>query len=245
MKNGTVNISANDNITNYESRGIKVDGSDATDCHTGKGYIHIENGELNISSDAKALTAGWDASEDATTQITTDDPVPDVIVSGGKLNLTTTTSPRENNTNSLSPEGIEGKHNVTISGGEIIVNTTDDGIQAGNTLEISGGKIYAHSSKNDALDGNGSIIISGGKTMALGASQPEAGLDADNNSNVSYAGGLLIAIGGDNNAPQGSGTTKSFVQTSMGTSSGGGPGGMGVSSELAGVTIALTADGSP
>ncbi len=245
MKNGTVNISANDNITNYESRGIKVDGSDATVCHTGKGYIHIEDGELNISSDAKALTAGWDASEDATTQITTDDPVPDVIVSGGKLNLTTTTSPRENNTNSLSPEGIEGKHNVTIRGGEIIVNTTDDGIQAGNTLEISGGKIYAHSSKNDALDGNGAIIISGGKTMALGSSQPEAGLDADNNSNVSYAGGLLIAIGGDNNAPQGSGTTKSFVQTSMGTSSGGGPGGMGVSSELAGVTIALTADGSP
>ena len=249
MKGGTIHISANDNITNYESRGIKVDGSDATACHTGKGYIHIEDGTLNISSDAKALTAGWEASEDATTQETSDDPQPDVVISGGKITLTTTGTPRENNTNSLSPEGIEGKHNISISGGEIIVNTTDDGIQAGNTLEISGGKIYAHATKNDALDGNRSILISGGKTFALGASAPEGGLDADNNNNVSYTGGLLVAIGGDNNAPQGSGTMKSFIQTSLGTggSSGnpGGPGGgMGGSSELAGVTLALAADGS-
>ena len=249
QKGGSINISANDNISNYESRGIKVDGSDATVCHTGKGYIHIEDGTLNITADAKALTAGWEASEDAATSNTSDDPQPDVVISGGKLTLTTTGTPRENNTNSLSPEGIEGKHNVTISGGEIIVNTTDDGIQAGNMLEISGGKVYAHATKNDALDGNQSVLISGGKTFALGTSAPEGGLDADNNRNVNYTGGLLVAIGGDNNAPQGSNTTKSFVQTSLGTGSSsgnpGGPGGgMGGSSELAGVTLALAADGN-
>ena len=240
QKGGSVYISANDNITNYESRGIKVDGSDATACHTGKGYIHIEDGSLTISADAKALTAGWEASEDATTSDLSDDPQPDVLISGGKLVLTTTGTPRENNTNSLSPEGIEGKHNIVISGGEIIVNSTDDGIQAGNSLEISGGKIFAHATKNDALDGNKSVFISGGKTFVLGASQPEAGLDADNNNNVNYTGGLLVAVGGDNNAPQGSGTTKSFVQTSISTGNSGGPGGMN-SSALAGVTFALAA----
>lgn len=249
QKGGSIYISANDNITNYESRGIKVDGSDATACHTGKGYIHIEDGTLTISADAKALTAGWEVGEDATTKDTSDDPQPDVVISGGNLTLTTTGTPRENNTNSLSPEGIEGKHNVTISGGEIIVNATDDGIQAGQALEISGGKIYVHATKNDALDGNQSILISGGKTFALGATEPEGGLDADNNNNVNYTGGLLVAIGGDNNAPQGSGTTKSFVQTSLGTDSSsgnpGGPGGgMGGSSVLAGVTLALAADES-
>ena len=249
QKGGSIHISANDNITNYESRGIKVDGSDATVCHTSKGYIHIEDGTLIISSDAKALTAGWDADEDATTKDTSDDPQPDVVISGGKLTLTTTGTPRENSTNSLSPEGIEGKHNVTISGGEIIVNSTDDGIQAGNSLEISGGMIYAHATKNDALDANKSLLISGGKTFVLGASQPEGGLDADNNNNVNYTGGLLVAIGGDNNAPQGNTTTKSFIQTSTGSgassgSPGGFGGGMGGSSELAGLTLALTADGS-
>ena len=248
MKGGSVQITANDSITGYESRGIKVDGSDATSCHTGKGYIHIEDGTLTVSADAKALSAGWDADEDATTADSSDDPLPDVVISGGTITLTTTGTPRENNANSLSPEGIEGKRNITISGGEVIVNTTDDGIQAGQALEISGGKIYAHSTKNDAIDSNQSILISGGKTLALGTSQPEAGLDADNNNNVNYTGGLLIAIGGDNNAPQGSATTGSFVSASLGSSSSssgpGGPGGMGGSSELAGVTLALTADGN-
>lgn len=244
MKGGTVNISANDNITNYESRGLKVDGSDETSCNTGKGYIHIMDGSLTISADAKALTAGWEADEDATTSSTADDPSPDIEISGGTLNLTTKGTPRENSTNSLSPEGIEGKHNVTISGGEIVVNSTDDAIQAGNRLEISGGKIFARATQNDAIDSNGSILISGGKTFALGASQPEAGLDADNSSNVNYTGGLLVAIGGDNNAPQGSGTTGSFVSTSIGASTGGMGGPGGGSSALAGVTLALAANGS-
>ena len=251
LKGGNINISANDNITGYESRGIKVDGSDATSCHTGKGYIRIEGGSQTIHSDAKAMTAGWEASEDATTNDTSDDPIPDVTISGGTLNLTTTGTPRENNTNSLSPEGIEGKHNITISGGEFIVNTTDDGIQAGNILTISGGKIFVQATKNDAIDANGSILISGGKTLALGASEPEGGLDADNNNKVNYTGGLIVAIGGANNAPQGNATTKSFVSTSLSTNSSsntpggpGGPGGMGGSSALAGVTLALTADGS-
>ncbi len=250
MKGGSVSISANDSITNYESRGIKVDGSDETACNTGKGYIHILDGSLTISADAKALTAGWEADEDATTSTTSDDPHPDIEISGGKLMLTTTGTPRESSTNSLSPEGIEGKRHVTISGGEIIVNSTDDAIQAGDTLTIGGGRIFARATSNDAIDSNGSILITGGQTIAFGASQPEAGLDADNNSNVNYTGGTLIAIGGDNNAPQGSATTGSFVSTSLGTSSSGGmggmggPGGMGGSSALAGITLALAADGS-
>lgn len=247
MKGGSVSISANDSITNYESRGLKVDGSDETACNTGKGYIHILDGSLTISADAKALTAGWEADEDATTSTTSDDPHPDIEISGGKLMLTTTGTPRESSTNSLSPEGIEGKRHVTISGGEIIVNSTDDAIQAGDTLTIGGGKIFARATSNDAIDSNGSILITGGQTIAFGASQPEAGLDADNNSNVNYTGGTLIAIGGDNNAPQGSATTGSFVSTSLGTSSSGGmggPGGMGGSSALAGITLALAADGS-
>ena len=53
-----------------------------------------------------------------------------------------------------------------------------------------------------------------------------------------------MAIGGDNNAPQGSGTTGSFVSTSIGASTGGRGGPGGGSSALAGVTLALAANGS-
>ena len=245
MLGGSVTISANDNISQYESRGIKVDGSDLTPYHTGKGYIKISGGELNIIADAKGLTAGWDADEDATTSVTGDDPWPDVEISGGTVHITTKGTPRENSTNSLSPEGIEGKRNIRISGGEIVVHSTDDGIQAGENLEISGGKVFSRATSNDGMDSNGSILISGGKILALGASEPEAGLDADNNSNVNYTGGILVAVGGNNNVPLGTGTTGSFVSTSLGTSSGsGGMGGMGGSTALAGETIALAADGS-
>ena len=196
MRGGNLTIEANDNITKYESRGIKVDGSDKTAYNTGKGYIKISGGELTIHSDAKALSAGWDIDEDAKTETTEDDPHPDVIISGGKINIVTSAEPRggrmmgpppdmrfdengnpimpgfmepppdkpgdgfkrrpspnkrkdkkkssnDSSENSLSPEGIEAKRHLTITGGKIHVVSTDDGLNAGQNITISGGEIMA------------------------------------------------------------------------------------------------------
>ena len=94
MTGGKVTIEANDNITNYESRGIKVDGSDKTAYNAGKGYVKISGGELTIHSDAKALSAGWEIDEDAKTETTADDPHPDVFISGGVIDIVTSAEPR-------------------------------------------------------------------------------------------------------------------------------------------------------
>ncbi|GEM_PF-2652275 len=291
MRGGKLVIEANDNITGYESRGIKVDGSDKNEYNTGKGYVKISGGELTIHSDAKALSAGWDIDEDAKTETTEDDPHPDVIISGGVIDIVTSAEPRgrkmgpppemkfdengnpimpefmgpppgmadggrmppdrasegtdngfkrrpspnkrkdkkktgnDNSENTLSPEGIEAKRNLTITGGRIRVVAMDDGINAGESITISGGEIMVWSIANDALDANGYVMITGGLTALFGAADPDGALDADMNRNVTYTGGTLVALGGANNAPEGEDTTGSFAQVTLVESKHGFPGG--------------------
>ncbi len=227
MLGGALVVTAKDTLIpdNCEARGIKVDGVESA-YGAGKGYIKIKGGDLFVQSDAKALSAGWDIEEDAKTNSTDDDPVPDLYISGGRVRISTFAQPRDEmwTDNTLSPEGIEGKNSVYISGGEIIVKATDDAINAGHSIYLSGGKVVAWSSDNDAIDGNKAVVISGGTIVALGASEPEGGIDADASRNVIYMGGVAVAIGGDNNSPAGTGTTGSFVQSGTERK---GPGGRG------------------
>ena len=275
MRGGKVLVHAVDGIDQYESRGIKVDGSDKSPKGYQNGYIHISDGELFIESDSKALSAGWDMEKDAKTQTTDDDPWPDVEISGGRVEVITKGEPRgrrfgppggngdfkmpesfdengnpvmpdmqnppqfpddqaqngenklpperfknvtafksdkdktdESGETKLSPEGIEAKRNLTISGGTVIVHASDDGLNAGKLLTISGGEVYVVSTSNDAIDCNEKIVISGGKTVAFGTTMPDGALDADFDNNVVFTGGLLVALGGANNSPQGEGSKK-------------------------------------
>lgn len=243
MAGGDVTVTGRDGIEKFESRGIKVDG-DEDNYGAGKGYIVIAGGNLTIETDGKALSAGWDKSEDAKTDDTSDDPYPDLTITGGNVKIHTYTEPREgrmgpppgmgrgfgqkNNdgtdntqaqniptmpqntaqngntteeTNTISPEGLEAKGHINLLGGNIHVIATDDAINAGGTLTIAGGNIYTRSTDNDSIDSNGKIVISGGMVMTIGSSEPEGGLDADSEKNVSYTGGIVVAMGGENNHP--------------------------------------------
>ena len=247
MAGGSVDVIGRDDFTNYETRGIKVDGKESA-YGAGKGYVVIVGGNLSIDTDAKALSAGWDLNEDAKTDDTSDDPYPDVTIAGGAVSIHTYGTPRENRMPppgffgrdrdadnaegaaaanepkaddnaqneviTLSPEGIEGKGHVSILGGEVAVVATDDGINVGGILTIGGGRIFVRSTDNDAIDSNGSIVISGGTTVAVGTDNPECGLDADSSRNVSYTGGTVIAVGGSNNSP-GTAENGSFVQLAL------------------------------
>ncbi len=110
-------------------------------------------------------------------------------------------------------EGLESKDTLTINGGELTISTYDDCINASNQITITGGKIYCHASGNDAIDSNGKITISGGEIIALGASQPEAGIDCDYNSNFTLTGGIIVSLAGSNNTPGTSATTQRVVYT--------------------------------
>lgn len=200
---GKLTVNATGATEDDESKGIKVEGSESTG--TGKGYIVINGGYITITSVGKAITAGWDIDEDATTTTdTTDDPDPYVIVNNGVITLTTTGTPYEKTTSSgtisLSPEGIEAKSNLTINSGYFIIKTTDDALNAGNSLTINGGYLYCASSNNDGIDANGDLTLNGGYLVVIGTTASEGPFDYDDDdaSTKNYFtinGGTFVGIG--------------------------------------------------
>ncbi len=214
MENGKITINGTGENTNNESRGIIVEGSED---RPGEGFIEIHGGEINVNTISKGISAKWDIDDDAETTDTTDDPYPYVKITGGKIYVKTTGTPQDESritytftdadgesvteTTKLSPEGIEGKQAIFITGGEISINSTDDCLNSsrdGSALvEISGGKIYAYSSSNDAIDSNGQLVISGGTIVALTATTPECAFDCDNYT-FKITGGTFVGIGTSN-----------------------------------------------
>ena len=130
----------------------------------------------------------------------------ELIITGGTINIT------------QSYEGLEGL-DITISGGDIDMQCTDDGINAaggndasgaggrdqmfggpgggmsaGNgSVVISGGDIFMYA-KGDGIDANGTLEISGGKTIVTGPTQGDtAVLDYDKTATIT--GGIFIGVG--------------------------------------------------
>jgi len=240
MLGGNLTIYGNNSDTYYEAKGIKVDGYDEDEgidesLSAGMGWIVIDGGTLTVTTQGKAISAGYDGDDGVPTS-SENYPVPNVYINGGDINITTLHAPREDSNNAddgVSPEGIEAKNNMYITGGTIVLNTTDDCLNASEAIYISGGYIYAYASQNDAIDAGsdenqGGFYISGGVIVAMGAGAPEGGLDCNSNSRFLYTGGLIIAMGGSNNVPQASGTTAYTVSAG---------------SVSAGTTYALIQDG--
>jgi hypothetical protein len=99
-----------------------------------------------------------------------------------------------------SYEGIESKA-ITINGGDILVNSSDDGINASNghewatsnSFNINGGytAVYAD---GDGLDSNGTITMTDGVVIVHGPTANNNGA-LDTNSTFKISGGTLVAAG--------------------------------------------------
>ena len=226
MLGGNLTIYGNNSDTYYEAKGIKVDGYDEEEgidesLSAGMGWIVIDGGTLTVTTQGKAISAGYDGDDGVPTS-SANYPVPNVYINGGDITITTLHAPREDSRNAddgVSPEGIEAKNNLYITGGTLVLNTTDDCLNASEEIYISGGYIYAYASQNDAIDAGsqenqGGLYISGGVVVAMGAGAPEGGLDCNSNSRFQYTGGLIVAMGGSNNVPQATGTTAYTASTS-------------------------------
>ena len=228
---GVVNITGLNMTEGMENKGIKVDGDEnETEYGKGKGYILINGGEITINTSGKGISAGFDSTEDGDTSSSVNDPSADVYINNGLITITTYATPREDSSSDandgVSPEGLEGKRSVTINGGKIVINSTDDSINASEdgkaSVTINGGLVYAHSSQNDALDSNGTITVNGGILIALGSDVPEGGIDCDSDSRFTYTGGTIIALGGTNQLPLSSSSTGFYLSSGMSMNIGGG-----------------------
>ena len=96
-------------------------------------------------------------------------------------------------------EGIATETNdITINGGNIKIESADDGLNAGGdggTIKINDGKVYIKAN-GDGIDSNKNIVIDGGHVYTIGSSRGgDAGLDADEGTQIN--GGEVIALGSD------------------------------------------------
>ena len=240
MNGGTITISGTGTHTNNQSRGIIVEGWDydtddaEANSNIGEGYIVINGGSITSTTVSKGISAKWDIDEDAVSSDTTDDPYPFVLITGGKISIKTTGTPQDESSSyytftdadgesvsektKLSPEGIEGKQALFITGGIIELNTTDDCLNVSREtsgykgkVEIYGGNIFAYSSNNDAIDSNGTLKLAGGILVALTSTTPECAFDCDSNT-FAVTGGLLVGIGTNNySAPTSSACSQSTI----------------------------------
>ena len=110
-------------------------------------------------------------------------------------------------------EGVESPL-ISISGGEIRIESSDDGLNAAksdaNYLYISGGYVYVNA-YGDAIDANGSILMTGGTVIVNGPSlEGDAAIDYDETFGIT--GGFLLAVGSPGMAQ---GPDKSSTQYSV------------------------------
>ncbi|MBP5515893.1 MAG: carbohydrate-binding domain-containing protein [Bacteroidales bacterium] len=127
-----------------------------------------------------------------------------IVISGGNIKVTTS---------GRNGEGIESKNYLNIDGGEIYVNTYDDGINSAQDMTITDGYIYSRSNNNDGIDANGNLYINGGLVYAIGSRTPELAIDANSEEGkkVYINGGVIIAVGGIEN---GSSINQPYIQSS-------------------------------
>jgi len=182
MENGTLVILS----TGAGGKGINVDGT-----------LIINNGVVSVTTTGDQYVYNKDYDTAAKGIKSTGD----LTINGGSVKI---------RTSKTEAEGLESKSTLTINGGDINIETYDDGINASNHIQITGGTIYVNSEVNDALDSNGTLTITGGTMVLVGATNPEGGIDCDQ-STFKITGGLIVGIGGTTSTPTSSVCTQRSV----------------------------------
>lgn len=173
----------------FNQFGGSVTAKAPSDAIESEGSILIAGGITTLSGKDDGLTA-----------------LGDVLIRGGSVQIKD------------AVEGIESKQTLTFTGGTTTVKASDDGLNAKTLIDFAGGIQTLTTTKGDAIDSNGKILVRAGTVSALGGSMPEGGIDNDTNA-IEVTGGTLLALGGHNSLPTAS-TSKQLTLGLLGTQAG-------------------------
>ena len=103
-------------------------------------------------------------------------------------------------------EGLDSELHLTINGGNIYINSRDDGINTNedniSVTTVNGGYLYVNGglgAEGDGIDSNGYITINGGTVLAIANGKTgDGGIDAD--LDITINGGVVTAFGSRNDS---------------------------------------------
>ena len=230
IDNGTFNITSGDE--GFQSDGtITINGGTfniqkSDKCIAALGDITINGGNLTLSP---TVTGGGESGSGHGICIRKNDDdlrTGNVTINGGKINIT------------QSYEGIQGVV-ITVKGGEIWVNSTDDSFNASDgsnsgpgggwgprpgqqttttttsALNFNGGFVYVKTT-GDGIDSNGELNITDGVVLVSQSGGGNEPIDAGDGYEPKITGGVVIAAGS-----QGMASAPSVTQTAFFTSASG------------------------
>ena len=204
---GALTITADADGIQSDTTNIVISGGEITITKAGDkgivafGNVNISGGTIRVTSQYKCIKAG---KKENNTIISAGN----ITISDGDIQLICTGTSSSSggrggwggssSSDSSTPEGMEAKGTITISGGKIYVQSSDDAINAAGDLTISGGCVMAYSTGNDGIDSNGNMYIKGGVVYAICAGGAEVALDAntEGGKTLYVQGGTIVAIGG-------------------------------------------------
>lgn len=111
-----------------------------------------------------------------------------VTVTGGDVKVTTTGT--ISNAEEGSAKGLKAGGDIAISGGSIVLNTTDDGVHAGGDIRMTDG-VVTITSGDDGMHADGAVDISGGAVTVADSYEGIEGVT------ISISGGAIRVTSSD------------------------------------------------
>ena len=97
-------------------------------------------------------------------------------------------------------EGINSELHLTVNGGNVNINSQDDGINVNedgvSVLTVNGGNLHICAGlgdEGDGIDSNGYLVINGGVVISAANPAADSGMDSDRGSFVN--GGTVVSLG--------------------------------------------------